>query len=81
MKNLGITVGRTTVADTLAEHGLHPAPERSKGLSWKEFLRAHWSGIAAIDFFTVEALTLTGLTRYHVLCAPRRRGLEATMAD
>lgn len=67
MKNLGITVGRTTVADILSQHGLQPAPERSRGTSWKEFLRAHWSGIAATDFFTVEALTLTGLTRYHVL--------------
>ena len=36
-------------------------------MSWSEFLRIHWDGIAAADFFTVEALTLTGLTRFHVL--------------
>jgi transposase InsO family protein len=30
-------------------------------------LRAHWGAIAAMDFFTVEALTLHGLVRYHVL--------------
>ncbi len=27
----------------------------------------HWAAIAAMDFFTVEVLTLVGLVRYHVL--------------
>ncbi len=67
LKNLGRDVGRMTVARVLAEHGIDPAPKRSKGMSWSEFLRIHWDGIAAADFFTVEALTLTGLTRFHVL--------------
>ncbi len=67
MKNLGFTVARMTVARVLAEHGFDPAPNRAKGMSWSDFLRAHWGAIAAADFFTVEALTLTGLTRYHVL--------------
>jgi transposase InsO family protein len=35
-------------------------------MSWKAFLRAHWDAIAAADFFTVEVLTLQGLTRYFV---------------
>ncbi len=69
MKNLGHDVGRMTVARVLAEHGIDPAPKRSKGMSWGDFLRIHWDGIAAADFFTVEALTLTGLTRFHVLFA------------
>ncbi len=67
MKDLGHDVGRMTVARILAEHGIDPAPERSKGMSWGEFLRIHWDGIAATDFFTVEVLTLSGLKRYHVL--------------
>lgn len=66
MMNLGLEVHRSTVARILADHGLEPAPERLKGLSWSEFLRAHWGAIAGADFFTVEALTLTGLVRYHV---------------
>ncbi len=49
MKNLGHDVGRMTVARVLAEHGIDPAPERSKGMSWGEFLRIHWDGIAATD--------------------------------
>ena len=30
-------------------------------------MRAHWGAIAAMDFFTVEAVTWAGLVRYHVL--------------
>ena len=30
------------------------------------FLAAHWDGLAAADFFTVEVLTLRGLVRYVV---------------
>jgi len=41
--------------------------EKGKALKWSEFLRTHWEGLAAADFFTVEVLTLSGLTRYHVL--------------
>jgi len=36
-------------------------------MPWKTFLAAHWDGLAAADFFTVEVLTLTGLVRYVVL--------------
>jgi len=35
-------------------------------MSWKTFLRTHWDAIASADFFTVEVLTLHGLTRYLV---------------
>lgn len=38
-------------------------------MSWKSFLRVHWEAIAAADFFTVEVLTLRGLTRYFVFFA------------
>jgi len=40
---------------------------RGKTIPWKTFLQAHFGGIAAIDFFTVEVLTLSGLVRYFVL--------------
>ena len=67
MRNLGFTVARSTVAAILDEQGIAPAPERGRSMTWSEFLRAHWEAIAAMDFFTVEVLTLTGLVRYHVL--------------
>ena len=36
-------------------------------MAWKTFLAAHWDGLAAADFFTVEVLTVAGLVRYVVL--------------
>jgi putative transposase len=64
LSNLGHEVGRSTIRRILREHGLEPAPQRH--LPWNTFLRTHWEAIAAADFFTVEAWTLGGLTRYHV---------------
>ena len=64
--NLGHTVSRETVRNILKEHGLTPAPERSKRIPWSTFLKSHWGSIAAADFFTVEAWSCFGLTRYHV---------------
>jgi hypothetical protein len=45
LKNLGHHVGRSTIARILRANGIPPAPERPT--SWKTFLRAHWSEIAA----------------------------------
>ena len=36
---------------------------------WKTFLAAHWDGLAAADFFTVEVLTWGGRVRYVVFFA------------
>lgn len=66
LRSVGHEVGRTTIQDILKDHGIEPAPERRKRISWADFLRAHWGAIAACDFFTVEVLTLRGLVRYHV---------------
>jgi putative transposase len=57
--------GRNTIKRILLENGFEPI--RKKGISWKTFLKAHWSAIAATDFFTVEVLTRSGLVRYLVL--------------
>src|SRR5258706_10203284 len=40
-------------------------------MTWKEFLRVHWSTMAATDFCTVEVWTPLGLVRYHVLFVMR----------
>jgi len=71
LKNLGHRIGRTTVRNVMLEHGLDPSPQRAKGMSWAEFLAAHWEQIAAADFFTVELMTLRGLVRYSVLFVMR----------
>ena len=59
--NLGHEIGRNTVKRILLENGFDPAPLRTKGMSWKTFLKAHWGAIVATDFFNVEVLTRTGL--------------------
>jgi transposase InsO family protein len=67
LRNLGHEVGRNTIKRILLDNGIDPAPLRSKGMSWKTFLKAHWGAIAATDFFSVEVLTWAGLVRYFVL--------------
>ena len=66
LANLGHEVARNTVKRILQDHGIYPAPERRRHTPWKTFLLAHWAGLAAADFFTVEVLTLAGLKRYLV---------------
>jgi transposase InsO family protein len=67
LANLGHEVGRGTIANILKQHGLEPAPERERKTTWKEFLCRHRDVIVAADFFTVEAWTRRGLTRFLVL--------------
>ena len=67
LKNLKHEVGRGTIATILKEAGIEPAPERSGKTTWRDFLKTHWSVLAAADFFTVEVWTRTGLCRYLVL--------------
>ena len=44
LSNLGHTIARTTVKRILHDHGVDPAPERSRHMPWKTFLQAHWEG-------------------------------------
>jgi transposase InsO family protein len=67
LANLGHEVGRGTIANTLREQGIDPAPERGKHTSWSAFLKAHWECVAATDFFTVEVCTVRGLVTFYVL--------------
>ena len=66
LSNLGHEVARTTVKRILHDHGIDPAPERSRRMPGKTFLQAPWEGRTACDLFTVEVLTLAGLQRYLV---------------
>jgi putative transposase len=60
LRGLGLTVSATTVRKLLRQAGLGPAGERS-GLSWREFLRAQANSMLAVDFFTVETVSLQRL--------------------
>ncbi len=80
LANLRHEVGRGTIAKILREAGIEPARGRRKGMTWKEFLRAHWDVIAATDFFTAEVWTPTGLFRYHILFVIRLATREVRIA-
>jgi putative transposase len=66
LNNVGHRVGRTTIADILKRNGIDPAPERSKRMTWGQFLKAHWNVLAAADFFTVEVWGPRGLVTFYV---------------
>jgi putative transposase len=65
--NLDIRVGRGTIRRILRDHLIEPAPSRGRRISWSTFLKAHWRGLAASDFFTVEVWSLRGLLTFYVL--------------
>lgn len=80
LANLRHEIGRGTIASILQEAGLDPSPDRRKGMTWKDFLKMHWSTMAATDFFTVEVWTGLGLVRYHVLFVIRLMTREMHIA-
>ena len=80
LSNLGHEIARTTVKRILHDHGIDPAPERSRRIPWKTFLQAHWEGLAACDLFTVEVLTLAGLRRYLVFFVIALQSRRVTIA-
>jgi transposase InsO family protein len=60
INGLGLSVSATTVRKILREAGIGPTGERS-GLSWRTFLRQQAESMLAVDFFTVETISLQRL--------------------
>lgn len=60
INGLGLKVSATTVRKILREAGIGPIGERS-GLSWRTFLRQQARSMLAVDFFTVETVSLRRL--------------------
>jgi hypothetical protein len=48
LSNLGHLLAFKTIANILKEHGIEPAPERSRKTTWKEFITRHWEQIVGI---------------------------------
>ena len=65
LANLGHVLVHNTVRRVLKSHGIEPAPERPT--SWSAFIKAHWSTIAASDFFSTEVWTPRGLVTIYTL--------------
>ncbi len=66
LKNLGLELGRSTIARILKNRRIEPAPLRGKTMSWKTFLRARGARSGG-GLFSVEVLTAGGFVRYLVL--------------
>jgi putative transposase len=66
MQKLGHDLGPSTVRNMLIKNGLPPAPKR-KGMSWKQFIGSHLDVAWAMDFFTEEVWTRSGLVTFYTL--------------
>jgi transposase len=51
LKHLGYPISDQTVGNILKRHGISPAPERKKTVTWREFVRSHLDVLLATDFF------------------------------
>jgi hypothetical protein len=81
LRGLGIIVSATTVRKILRQAGLGPACERA-GLSWRAFLRAQAESMIAVDFFTVETVSLQRLyVLFFIELASRRVHLAGCTAS
>jgi putative transposase len=60
LKGLGMRLSATTVRTWLRAAGLGPSGT-PRGITWREFVRAHRHSLLAVDFFTVETLWLQRL--------------------
>jgi transposase len=60
LKHLGYTISDQTVGNILKRHGIPPALERQKTVSWGEFVRSHWDVLVATGFFNSEVWSWLG---------------------
>ena len=67
LANLHYEISDSTVDNIRKRNGIPPAPERSKNTTWRQFLKAHWEGLIAADFFTTEVLCWKGLITFYTL--------------
>ena len=68
LANLGSTLSDQTVGNMLKRHGIPPAPERKKTVTWREFVRVHLDILRATDFFNSEIWSGLGRLITSLLC-------------
>jgi len=66
LANLGYTLSDQTVGNILKRHGISPALERKKTMTWREFIRIHMDLLMTTDCFT-EVGTWWRLVIYFLL--------------
>ena len=67
LKHLGYTISDQTVGNILKRHGIPPAPERQKTVTWGEFIRSHWDVFVATGFFNSKVWNVFGLVMSYQL--------------
>jgi transposase len=67
LAHLGYTISDQTVGNILKRHGVPPAPERRKTMTWREFIRIHLDVLGATDFFKSEMWAWLGFVISSVL--------------
>jgi putative transposase len=81
IRGLGLRVSPTTVRKILQQAGLGPAARRG-GPSWRTFLRQQAQSMLAVDFFTVETISLQRLyVLFFIELASRRVHLAGCTAN
>jgi hypothetical protein len=80
LANLGHSISDQTVGNVLRRYGIAPAPRRSQTTTWKDFIDAHMTVLAGMDFFTAEVLTWRGLVTYYVLFVIQLETRRVTLA-
>jgi transposase len=76
LQHLGYTISDQTVGNILKRHGIPPAPERKKTVTWHKFIRSHWAVFMATGFFNSEVWNGLGLVMsyltsvIHLSCHP-----------
>ena len=67
LNHLGYRISDQTVGNILKRHGIPPAPERKKTVTWGEFVRSHWDVFVATGFFNSEVWNVFGLVMSYLL--------------
>jgi hypothetical protein len=68
LNHLGYTISDQTVGNILKRHGISPAPERKKTVTWGEFTRSHLDVLLATDLFNSDVWSWFGLLISSLFC-------------
>lgn len=60
LRHLGYKISDQTVGNILKRHGIPPAPERKKTVTWREFVRIHLDVLGSTGFFDSEVWSWLG---------------------
>jgi hypothetical protein len=86
LQHLGDRISDQTVGNIRKRHGIPPAPERTKTMTWREFIRLPIDVLGATDFLTSEVWSCLGAVSsslfFCMSCGRRNgHGADTTSSD